>query len=164
MLQKQQAGESLDAYLQNLQRLSAVCDFRAVSAIVHKEEAIRDAFICGMISNEIRQRLLENEDLTLTAAYDTARSLELAQKNAESYNAGYFQQKVSDCDEKAEKLSLAAVVVDNSSKFECSETSIDCTTAAIVEKLFFYLFIFFIIIGVFILLSRESDEALCELA
>ena len=66
---KQQAGESLYAYLQNLKRSSADCDFRAASAIVHKE-AIRDAFISGMMSNEM-----------LTAAYDKARSLELAQKN-----------------------------------------------------------------------------------
>ena len=69
---KQQAGESLDTYLQNLKRLSSDCNFRAVSATVHKEEAIRDAFISGLMSNEIRQRLLENQDLTLSAAYEKA--------------------------------------------------------------------------------------------
>ena len=32
-------------YLQNLKRLSADCDFRAISVIVHEEKAITDAFI-----------------------------------------------------------------------------------------------------------------------
>ena len=43
------------------------------------------------MSNEIRQPLLENEDLTLSAAFKKTRSLELelAQKNANSFNRGY---------------------------------------------------------------------------
>ena len=65
--------------------MSIDCDFRAVTALIHKEEAIRDAFIGGLVSNEIRQRLLENNNLTLQAAFDKARSLETAQKNAEMY-------------------------------------------------------------------------------
>ena len=55
---KQQAGESLDTYFQKLKRLSEKCNYQAVSAQVHKEEAIRDAFIEGMMSYNIRQRLL----------------------------------------------------------------------------------------------------------
>ena len=78
---KQQSGESLDRYLQKLKQLSMDCDYQAVSAQLHKEEAIRDAFIGGIISNEIRQRLLEDSNLTL----QVARSLETAQRNAESY-------------------------------------------------------------------------------
>ena len=73
---KQQAGESLDTYLQNLKRLSSDCNFRAVSVTVHQEEAITDAFISGLMSNEIRQQLLENPDLTLSAAYEKCRLLQ----------------------------------------------------------------------------------------
>ena len=61
------------------------CDYQAVSAQLHKEEAIRDAFIGGIFSNEIRQRLLEDSNLTLQVAFEKARSLETAQRNAESY-------------------------------------------------------------------------------
>ena len=61
------------------------CDYQAVSAQLHKEEAIRDAFIGGIISNKIRQRLLEDSNLTVQVAFKKARSLETAQRNAESY-------------------------------------------------------------------------------
>ena len=81
---KQRTRESLDSYLQKLKRMSIDCDFQAVTALVHKE-AIRDAFIGGLVSNEIRQRLLENNNLTPQAAFDKTRSLETAQKNAEMY-------------------------------------------------------------------------------
>ena len=65
-----------------------------MSATVHSEEAIRDAFLSGMMSNEIRQRLLENQDLTFSAAFERAQLLELAEKNANPNNAGYLQQTV----------------------------------------------------------------------
>ena len=82
---KQRSGESLDRYLRKLTQLSMDCDYQAVSAQLHKEEAIRDAFIGGIISNEIRQRLLEDSNLTLQVAFEKARSLETAQRNAKSY-------------------------------------------------------------------------------
>ena len=47
---KQQPGESLDRYLRKLEQLSMDCDYQAVSAQLHKEEAISDAFIGGIIS------------------------------------------------------------------------------------------------------------------
>ena len=64
----------------------------AVSAKLYKEEAIRDAFISGILSDEIRQqRLLEDHDLSLQNAFDKARSLEIAQKNAEAHCVGPSQ-------------------------------------------------------------------------
>ena len=63
----------------------------AVSAKLHKKEAIRDAFISGILSNKIRQRLLEDHNLSLQNAFDKARSLEIAQKNAETYCVGPSQ-------------------------------------------------------------------------
>jgi len=76
----------LDEYLQNLKRLSVDCDFKEVSAAQLKEEAIRDAFISGLQSKEIRQRL-EGKDITLQDTVDKALSLEAAQKNAEKFNS-----------------------------------------------------------------------------
>ena len=63
----------------------------AVSAKLYKEEAIRDAFKSGILSNEIRQRLLKDHDLSLQNAFNKARSLEIAQKNAEAYCVGPSQ-------------------------------------------------------------------------
>ena len=70
----------MDEYFQKLKQLSSDCDFGDVAAQVHKQEAIRDAFISGLASSEIRQRLLEGRNLIMQTAFDRARSLEIAQK------------------------------------------------------------------------------------
>ena len=87
----QKVGKLLDVCLLKLKGLSTDCNFLAVSAKLHKEEAIGDAFISAILSNEIRQRLLEDHDLSLQNAFDKARSLEIAQKNAEAYCVGPSQ-------------------------------------------------------------------------
>ena len=87
---RQQPEQSLDDYLQRLKQLSKDCDYRAVAADICRNEAIRDAFISGLISNDIRSRLLENtqqDSLTLQAIFDQARSLDIAHKSSERYNA-----------------------------------------------------------------------------
>ena len=49
-----------------------------------KESAVRDAFIAGINSSYIRQRLLEDNELQLNEVFDKARSLHEAQKNGQS--------------------------------------------------------------------------------
>ena len=77
---KQQTGGSLDCYPQKLKRLSVNCNCQVVPAQVHKEEAIRNAFIAGVISSDVRKRLLKNDNLALQTAFVETRSLETAQK------------------------------------------------------------------------------------
>ena len=79
---RQQAGESLDEFL----LLSKDCNFKAVSAENYQKEMIRDAFIKGLLSQHIRQRLIENTTLDLDAAYKQAGSLESAQRNLDVYS------------------------------------------------------------------------------
>ena len=86
---QQQPGESMDTYLQALRILANDCNFKTVSAKVYQEEAIRDAFISGISSNEIRQRLLENDILTLAETEKKARTFESAQKNSQTYAAPF---------------------------------------------------------------------------
>ena len=81
----QQPGESLDQYLETLKILSKDCNFTAVDAETHKNSFIRDAFIRGMSSSLIRQRLLENLSLSLDQAHTQARSLEMAEKQSQAY-------------------------------------------------------------------------------
>ena len=47
-----------------------------------------------MIAKKIRQRLLENQDLTVASTAEKARILELAQ-NAQSFNFEYLQQTLA---------------------------------------------------------------------
>ena len=80
-IRKQQSNESIDEYLQALKVLSKDCNFQAVNALQHREQYIRDTFIAGLQSNNIRQRLLENNSTELSNVSLEARSLEAAQKN-----------------------------------------------------------------------------------
>ena len=57
---QQKVGELLEEFLQRLKTLSAECNFRAVTAAQNHEAAIRDAFIAGLSSGYIHQRLLED--------------------------------------------------------------------------------------------------------
>ena len=91
-IRKQQAGESVDEYLQVLKTLSKDCNFMAVSAEQHREQYIRDAFISGLQSNNIRQRLLENKTLDLKTMFDQSRTLDAAQKSMESYNPAMLHE------------------------------------------------------------------------
>ena len=82
---RQQPGENLDRFLDNLKGLSHDCNFSTSSAEIICEQAIRDAFIAGMASNAIRQRLLENLTLNLTDAVSQARALEMTHHHSEAY-------------------------------------------------------------------------------
>ena len=84
---KQLPEETLDDFLRNLRILARDCDFKDVTADIYQQEAIRDSFIAGIRSSYIRQRLLENDNINLDTAFTTARSLEIAQKNSETYNS-----------------------------------------------------------------------------
>ena len=82
---RQQSGETLDEFLQSLKTLSKDCKFTDVTAATYKDEAVRDAFITGLQSSYIRQRLLENTTLDLNSMFTQARSLHTAQKSSETY-------------------------------------------------------------------------------
>ena len=64
----QQTGESVDDYLQALLLLSKDCNYKAVTAELYCQESIRDALISGLNSSIIRQRLRENNTLSLEEA------------------------------------------------------------------------------------------------
>ena len=113
-------------HLLNLKRLSSGCNFRAVSAVVHKEEAIGDTFISGMISNEIRQRLFENQDLTLGLIFKKTQILELAQRNAQLFNSEYLQQTLANCSE----ASTAPDSIDNDLESSSQMQNNDYTASA----------------------------------
>ena len=61
---KQYAGESIDQFVLRLDYLSKDCDCQNVTAEQYWLELMCDAFIAGMSSIPIRQRLLENITLT----------------------------------------------------------------------------------------------------
>ena len=57
-IRRQQPVESIDQYVQTLQSLAKDCNYKTVTAEIYQNEAIRDAFIAGLLSPNIRQRQL----------------------------------------------------------------------------------------------------------
>ena len=66
---------------------SPECNFRTVTVAQNQEAAIREAFIAGLSSGYIRQRLLEDAALELQAVFGKARSLDDDQRNVEIYSS-----------------------------------------------------------------------------
>ena len=83
---RQEEGETLDQFIQELTKLSKECTFTTVTATQYCDEYIRDAFINGLNSRDIRQRLLENVELSKEDAFRQARALEMAQKHSSQYH------------------------------------------------------------------------------
>ena len=82
---KQKAGELLEEFLQSLHVMSKDCSLRNVSAEEYRLDLVRDAFINGLTSHHIRQRLLESNELTVDQAFNKVRSLSQAQKYSATY-------------------------------------------------------------------------------
>lgn len=79
---KQKPDESISDYGRSLRLLARDCNFEAVTATMHEDEAIRGAFISGILSLRIRERLLQERSLTLDKALDQALSLETAERDS----------------------------------------------------------------------------------
>ncbi|VDP93437.1 unnamed protein product [Echinostoma caproni] len=84
---KQEQGQTIDKFTQKLRVLARDCNFVAVSAEKRRDEAIRGAFITGLLSNDIHQRLLEKQTLSLQCAFNEARTVENARQQPPTYDS-----------------------------------------------------------------------------
>lgn len=82
---RQKQDETVDQFMESLKGLGKDCNFKAVTAETNRDDCIRDAFVNGLVSQHIRQRLLENLTLTLSEAYERAQCMESAERNSFSY-------------------------------------------------------------------------------
>jgi len=81
----QNPEESLQTFLNELLVSSKACNFQDVTAEVYRNELVRDAFLNGLKSHENRQRLVENNELTLDQAFDIANSFDMALEHSAAY-------------------------------------------------------------------------------
>ena len=65
-------------YVEALRLLAKECSFQDVTAVVYREELIRDSFMNGLTSPSIRQRLMETDNINLERASQLAESLKQA--------------------------------------------------------------------------------------
>ena len=70
----QHENESISDYVAELRKLTLNCNFREFL-----DEALRDRFVCGLINNSTRRRLLAERTLTLKTAINFAKTLESAE-------------------------------------------------------------------------------------
>ena len=75
MSRVQNSGESIAEYVHALKQLARDCECQQVSADRYRDELTRDSFINGISSSAIRQRLLEEDQLTLQTAVKRPRCL-----------------------------------------------------------------------------------------
>ena len=122
---KQKSGENLDQFLNNLKTLAKYCNFSAVNAEQYKSEMIRDAFINGLVSNSIRQRLLENKTLDLNSAFDQARSLDAAQESSNLYSQQAMPTFSATINESS-KLKTSSINENNSAAISSGKSKSSC--------------------------------------
>ncbi|CAH0731334.1 unnamed protein product, partial [Brenthis ino] len=79
---KQQPGETLAEYSRSLAILARECHFKAVTANEHQNETVRGTFIAGILSQKIRERLLEKSTMSLEETLNLATSLETAENTS----------------------------------------------------------------------------------
>ena len=75
--------ETIDQYTTELRLIAKNCSFGDL-----ENQLVRDRLVCGTNSEEVRQRLLSVEDLTLDKAISICRAHEETKKNAQYFNAG----------------------------------------------------------------------------
>ena len=76
MTRKQRTDESIAEYIHALRKLARDCSFTNVSAKQYRKQ-----FINGLTSSNIRQRLLEEDELDFKTAIDRAEILDRALKH-----------------------------------------------------------------------------------
>lgn len=85
----QREDEYISEYMASLRRLAATCKFGTFL-----EDALRDRFVCGVKSAELRNRMLtaaHTKDLTLSGAYDMGLAHEVTKQNAQQWSQKSFK-------------------------------------------------------------------------
>ncbi|XP_042142630.1 uncharacterized protein LOC121833419 isoform X2 [Ixodes scapularis] len=86
----QQEGETVAAFVVELKRLAASCDFGAFL-----DEALRDRFVAGLCDRGTQAELLKKSKLTFKNACDIARSIELVSQESRDLQPSVGQETVS---------------------------------------------------------------------
>ena len=92
---KQEAGQSIDDFKQQLERIAKSCDFQAVLAKENHDTYTREAFVSSILAPYIRKRLLDDvSKLKLDADYATAKPLEQVQTQFATYASTSCNQSI----------------------------------------------------------------------
>lgn len=79
---KQQPGESFSSFITDLRKLSSVCGFGAL-----RDSLIKDSVICGVLDQDLKTRLLREDDLDLEKCMNICKAAELSQTQLKTLEA-----------------------------------------------------------------------------
>lgn len=82
---KQKPDESMPSYIRLLKEMVTECNLKAVDSPSREDEYVRDAFINGVSSPYVRQRLLENQASDLQTILAQALSMDKAENDAKMF-------------------------------------------------------------------------------
>ena len=77
----QDSGESIDAYVTKLRKLSVTFEFGQLA-----DQMIRDRIVCRIKDNAVRKKLLQDADLSLQSCVDICRAAEKTAVQVKSMN------------------------------------------------------------------------------
>ena len=75
----QNENESISEYILELKKLASTCKFEG-----HLNDALRDRFVCGLLNENIQQKLLLETKLTFESACTIALNIEMAIKHSKN--------------------------------------------------------------------------------
>lgn len=78
-MRKQIKGESVDQFITDLQNRAKQCELGSL-----EDSLIKTCITCGVLNDKIRQRLLEEDEITLEAAIKITKSIECSIQQAET--------------------------------------------------------------------------------
>lgn len=97
----QKENETISEYIASLRKLAATCKFGTFL-----DEALRDRFVCGVKSTELRDRLLNvahTKDLTLPLSVEMALAFEVTKDSAQQFSQKTYKANVVDKKPKAKQ-------------------------------------------------------------
>lgn len=95
-VRNQKENETISEYVASLRKLASTCKFGAFL-----EEALRDRFVCGVKSTELRDRLLstaqnKDKELTLAIAIERALAFEVTKDSSQQFSQKTYKANVVD--------------------------------------------------------------------
>ena len=91
-MRNQKPGESFDSFYSDLRIKSKTCEFGTLC-----DSLIKDRIVCGVLSEQIRGRLLRDGDLDLKKAIDICRASEASEAQAKSLQEATESRKEEVC-------------------------------------------------------------------
>jgi hypothetical protein len=88
---RQTSGETVAEFINSLRKLAETCDFGAF-----RESALRDMFVIGLPDQDTQKRLLGEQNLDLTTAFNKAQAAERTRQHVQDMTGGVHKMMMDE--------------------------------------------------------------------